>query len=83
MTFNNKNFAPISGGESEGVPKIWGYISATDAIATVAASAYFNDYATQLRIGDVIYIVATDEIWFYSVTAVTPNVTVAAITAPA
>lgn len=70
------------------------YASDTDLIATITATGYFNNAVqapesnntnapVQLQVGDAILIEGTDATAFYSVTALTPDVTVTAIAAPA
>ncbi len=57
-------------------PRVFSYISATDALATIIASAYFNAVVAHFQISDLIYVVGTDGAAFYKVTAITPDVTV-------
>lgn len=68
------------------VPQQWLYNGSSDTIATIMTSGYFNVFAnwTQtleynngqyFRIGDSIYIVATDGNAFIQVTAVSPTIT--------
>lgn len=68
-----------------GVTKlIWGYTTAVDALATVAASAYFNDFdngsgETFLNLNDLIYVSATDGRGFYYVSSVDTPITISAL----
>lgn len=55
MAFSRDNFGPIGNVSKRGnAPVMWGYKSA-DAIATVNTSAYFNDVADLVTVGDMIY----------------------------
>ena len=61
MAFIQKNFSTIGGqARSDVAPAHWSYQSATDALAVVQASDYFNAVATQLQAGDFINLVLTD-----------------------
>lgn len=79
MAFVLQNFDLLSGSRNNNVPIEYGYGSTTDALATILASAYFNDAKKafpNLKIGDLILVIATDEKpEFLKVTAVSPNVT--------
>jgi len=84
MAFSIDNLARISSTANGTTPVFWSYISAVDNLATVKASAYFNNAMTDLtngagrfKIGDVIYAKASDGYAFMIITAVTTNVTVA------
>lgn len=78
MAFNITDFARITMAGQSVAPAIWSYGTA-DTFATAVASAYFNDVAANLNIGDWIYIKASDSNLAVGVTAVTPNVTVSVI----
>lgn len=77
---NNSITNPVS-------PAIHRYVSTTDTLATILASAYFNNalptssgytltnQAGTLEIGDLMYVVATDNNALIEVTAISPNVT--------
>ena len=67
------NTKPASG--TEGANSLYAYTETTETMANITASAYFNDWP-QLAVGDAIYIVASDDVAWYYVTAITPNVTV-------
>lgn len=66
------------------------YKSTTDTLATISASGYFNSAYSlppsnnstqpiQLQVGDVMVANGTNGTALYQVTAVTPNVTLAAL----
>lgn len=79
MAFVRQDFDQISGSRNNSIPNIFGYVSTTDAIATILASAYFNEAKKSfptMKIGDLIVVNSTDESSeFLKVTAVSPNVT--------
>lgn len=52
------------------------YKSSTDTLATIATAAYFNGVKEALNIDDTIYIVGSDGAALYSVSAVSPDVTI-------
>ncbi len=83
MAFTLNNWDKLSAEGNTNVPRIYAYYSASDAIATIVASAYFNNIDAALTIGDQINIVGSDGAETVRVTAVSPNVTVAADPAPA
>jgi hypothetical protein len=76
MAFSLQDFDKLSQEGLPSVPKIWGYSSSADALATIIASAYFNTVSDKLTIGDKILIVGSDGNDDVRVTAVSPNVTV-------
>jgi hypothetical protein len=81
MAFDIKYSNRVSSGANTDVPSM--YVYAEDVIlATITASAYFNNWKS-LKIGDLLYIQGSDGQNFYKVTAVSPDVTVAAVTAVA
>lgn len=73
--FNANNISRVTASGNGAGPALLAYLS-TDNFATTAASGYFNDIASNLNIGDWMYIRATDANLAVYVTAVTPNVTV-------
>jgi len=79
MAFDLNGFSNGSNSQ-KGAPTAHTYKTEADAIATVDASAYFDQVALSLLIGDTIFVAASDANSFRVVTATTPNVTVAAIT---
>lgn len=77
MAFEQDKLALTSAGLFDSlIPQQWNYISATDALATIKASAYFNLAAPGFHIGDWLYILGTDGSDLIRITAITPNVTV-------
>lgn len=84
MAFEIENWGRISGSKSKLISTIYGYTSTTDDLATIVASAYFNDLialntAIVIQVGDVILITGTDGTGFRKITSITTNVTVAAV----
>lgn len=56
MAYDKDGLAAAGGQSKAGeAPQMWTYKSA-DAQATVAASGYFNDAHTLLKVGDVVYV---------------------------
>lgn len=83
MAFNIKRFTRVSLADNTGAltlqdasvvngPAFFTYASASDAIATIAAANYFNGDATiyDLKVGDVIMVVASDASEFLQVATV-------------
>ena len=56
MAFTESTFLPLSGMANSDAPRHWTYTTA-DAKATVVASGYFNDRASELNVGDLIWSV--------------------------
>lgn len=79
MAFSVLGINRTSAGANTKAPAFMSYYTATDTGAQVAAAGYFNDFVENLRVGTVIYVRASDGNGFYSISAVTPNVTVAAL----
>lgn len=79
MALDLTKIAKVDAGYNTAIPAQFSHVSATDAKLTVAAANYFNNYAAELTIGDIIYSFASDGAAGLQVTAVSPNVTVAAL----
>ncbi len=80
MAFDINTFARVTSSANTKAPVHWSYLSASDNAATIKGSAYFNTKANDLKIGDAIYIYASDpKAQILKVTAVSPNVTTAQI----
>lgn len=79
MAFALENINRTSSGANTNAPTFWAYDAVADNGATVAAAGYFDDFVTSLNVDDVIFAQCSDGPGFYSVTAVTPQVTVSAI----
>lgn len=79
MAFDLDNFDKASQEGLTSVPRLWAYYSATDALATIAASAYFNSQIEKMKVGDLIMIQASDGGRISRVTSVTTNVTTATV----
>lgn len=80
MGFNRQKFEFDLGSNTDAT-KIHKYKNTNDTLATMVASGYFNplgtDSAAQLVVGDLIYVVASNDQQFLKVTSVTTNVTTA------
>lgn len=73
MAFLKANFGPLGGQGHRGkAPQMFSYQSATDNLATVKGSGYFDEVADMLEAGDVIL--------FVDVGAAADLITIAAIT---
>lgn len=77
MAFDEDNFALVSGGFGADAPQLFSYKSSADSMATIEASAYFNNVANLLTINDMFVISGSDGYDIQRVSAVSPNVTVA------
>lgn len=77
MAFSLSDFDKLGAAGNPNVREIYSYISTADTLATISASAYFNDVANYLKIGDTIFLNGSDGVNNVDVTAVSPNVTVA------
>ena len=87
MAFGINYMGRVSSGANNDTQKVWIYnatsTGSNEAIATVIASGYFNDFMQNLTlglgplsVGDVIIINGNDASGQYMVTAITTNVTV-------
>ena len=56
--------------QNSNAPAIWTYKSASDALATIDGSGYFNDEANKVNVGDWILISASDG---YGISVVNAN----------
>lgn len=56
MAFSATEFLPLSSMANSNAPRHWTYTTA-DAKATVVASGYFDDVASVLQVGDLIWSV--------------------------
>lgn len=92
MAFDIDYMGRVSSGANNQVQKVWVYngtaTGSNEAIATIAASGYFNNFQVNLTLGigplgvnDLIIINGNDANGFYTVTSVTTNVTVSAFAA--
>lgn len=79
MAFESLNWGRISSGANANTITKYSYRSATDALATVIANDYFLEKAIEVQVSDTIYVQATDGAGEYRVTALSPNVTLAAL----
>jgi hypothetical protein len=86
MAYDGQYLNTVSSGKNSLAPTVWEYISSGDTLATIVASAYFNNAqdgvggAGRLRINDFMLIKGSDAASLYYVTAVTPNVTMSSAT---
>lgn len=78
MGFDINYWGKVSGSYNSNTPDFFSFVSTTDTLATIMASAYFNSVSTSLSINDLIYARGSDTASWVNVTAVTPNVTVVA-----
>lgn len=79
MTYLDAKFSKISSGSSDDGRSlnIYSYFdTATDTLATIVASAFFNSKISLLKVGDWILCQGTDDYMIAIVTSVTTNVTV-------
>jgi len=83
MSYDNDYWGAWSASGNTKAGNAYLYASSTDALATITASAYFNDQILLLEVNDVIYIQGSDGVALATVTSVTTNVTVEVITAQA
>lgn len=74
MAYDNKKVAWQSVGFAANVPRIIIYENTDDLIATIAASAYFNNLIDLLRLNDLVWCVGSDAPHLYYVSSVTTNV---------
>jgi hypothetical protein len=56
MAFSASTFLPLSSMANSDAPRHWTYTTA-DAKTTVVASGYFDDKASELNVGDLIWSV--------------------------
>lgn len=56
MSFSASEFLPLSSMANSSAPRHWTYAS-TDSHATMVASGYFNDRASELNVNDIIWAV--------------------------
>lgn len=92
MAFNLDYLARVNSSANDKSNKVWVYnataTGSDEAVATVAASAYFNDVMQNLTdgvglfdLGDVLIVNGNDASGFYLVSAVTTNVALTAFAA--
>lgn len=92
MAFDIDYMGRVSSGANNQVQKVWVYngtaTGSNEAVATIAASGYFNNFQVNLTLGlgplgltDLILINGNDASSFYTVSSVTTNVTVSAFAA--
>jgi hypothetical protein len=77
MAFSLSKWDKLSAAGNSSVRELWGYTDTSITLATIEASAFFNDVADHLTIGDTIWARGSDGVDQLNVTAVSPNVTVA------
>lgn len=88
MAFNRNFLARVSTSGNNEAGAVWSYKSTTDDIATITASAYFNNAQAvsgqdngPIKVDDKMFITGSDASGMYIVTAVSPNITVASFAA--
>lgn len=68
MAFATADLELMAGGGAS--TRMWSYVTAADAKATVDTAGYFNSAAGQLRVGDWLFIKASDG---YGISVVSAN----------
>ena len=58
MAYSSTGLSLVAGSKAGNSPQIWSYQSA-DTIATVNTSGYFNDVASLMKVGDLVYVYDT------------------------
>lgn len=92
MAFDIDYMGRVSSGANNKTQRVWVYngtaTGSNEAVATIAASGYFNSFQVNLTLGlgplsvsDLILINGNDASSFYTVSSVTTNVTVSAFAA--
>lgn len=87
--FNINYMARVSSSANNDAQMVWVYngsaTGSNEALATISASGYFNAFMVNvarglgpLGVNDLMYVVGNDASGFYTVTAITTNVTVSA-----
>lgn len=90
--FNINYMGRVSSGANNETQRVWVYngtaTGSNEAVATIAASGYFNDFMTNITLGlgplgltDLIIINGNDASAFYTVTSITTNVTLSVFAA--
>jgi hypothetical protein len=69
MSFERSNFNSISRMTTAPKPVWLTYVSTDDALATIAASGYFNAIANEIDTNDIIYVVGSDGTGLYRFTS--------------
>ncbi len=75
MAFQNKNLSVIA--YANGFT-LWHY-SASETLATITATGYFNDVKTLMNIGDIVMINASDNTAIKKINITELNVTTASL----
>src|SRR6478736_4689237 len=87
--FNINYMARVSTSANNDAQMVWVYngsaTGSNEALATIAASGYFNNFMVNvnrglgpLGVNDLIYIVGNDGSQFYTVSTIVTNVTISA-----
>lgn len=90
MAFGINYMGRVSSSANNESLKVWSYngtaTGSNEAVAVIAASAYFNPFMVNvakgigpLSVRDMIIVNGTDATALYTVTNVTPNVTITAL----
>lgn len=82
MAFADGTLTKVTGHANSTLGNTWEYFE-DEAVATIAASGYFNDATEDLQNGDIVFIRGNDGTGFAQVTSATgaATVTVGATTA--
>lgn len=72
MAFDQTKMAALGASlTTADVPTAWSYINASDSLAVISASGYFNNWTNNLGQNDTLYIVGSDGANLSNVTSVT------------
>jgi hypothetical protein len=78
MAFSLQGFARVTTSSNSSAPTMWAYKSASDTLSTILASGYFNSIYDRLTVGDIIHVVASNDVQLIKVTAVSSTATTTA-----
>jgi hypothetical protein len=78
MSLNTKYF-DVNASGSKGAVALHTYISSAETLSTIEASGYFDDLATILKTGDLIFITGSDGVVLVKVTDTAGVITVAEV----
>lgn len=79
MAFDENYYGNAFSTMNQKAPTARCYTSSGDTLATITASAYFNNRIRDLKVGTLIYVNASDANALIEVTSVTTNVTTAVL----
>jgi hypothetical protein len=76
MAFSYAYWDKLSAAGNESVPTLWGYSDTATTRSAMTADGFFNDVASLLDVGDLLYLKGSDGSMTVQVAATSPNVTV-------